>query len=167
VRERVCLDRPEEQEEAVPEVSRVIDVPPDAVFAVLADGWLYGGWVVGSSHIREVDEDWPAVGSRIHHSVGPWPLHVQDVTVVRAVEPGLSLSLEARGWPLGAAAVGLTLVPHGEGRTLVRMTEHIVRGPGKLLPEALQALVAKPRNAESLARLADLATGKHARARRP
>ncbi|GHG36866.1 MULTISPECIES: SRPBCC family protein [Amycolatopsis] len=148
----------------MPEVSRVIDVPPDAVFAVLADGWLYAGWVVGSSHIRDVDEDWPAVGSRIHHSVGPWPLHIQDVTVVRAVEPGLSLSLEARGWPLGAAAVGLTLVPHGDGQTLVRMTEHIIRGPGKVLPEAVQALIAKPRNTESLARLDDLASGKYARA---
>ena len=149
------------------EVSRVIDVPPDAVFDVLADGWLYAGWVVGSSHIRDVDPDWPAVGTRIHHSVGPWPVHIQDETVVTAVEPGLSLSLEARGWPLGAAAVGLTLVPHGEGRTLVRMTEHIVRGPGRLLPAPVQALLVKPRNTESLARLADLATGKYARAGHP
>lgn len=145
------------------EVSRVIDAPPDAVFAVLADGWLYAGWVVGSSHIRDVEADWPAVGSRIHHSVGPWPLHIQDETVVTAVEPGLSLSLEARGWPIGAAAVALTLVPHGDGKTLVRMTEHIVGGPGKVLPAALQSLLIKPRNTESLARLADLATGKHAR----
>jgi uncharacterized protein YndB with AHSA1/START domain len=149
----------------VTEVSRVIDASPDAVFAVLADGWLYAGWVVGSSHIREVDDNWPAVGARIHHSVGPWPLHVQDVTVVRAVEPGLSLSLEARGWPVGAAAVALTLVPHGDGRTLVRMTEHIVRGPGKVLPAALQSLVVKPRNTESLARLADLVTGRRADAK--
>jgi uncharacterized protein YndB with AHSA1/START domain len=156
---------PDEQEEAVTEVSRVIDVPPEAVFAVLADGWLYAGWVVGSSHIRDVDETWPAVGSRIHHSVGPWPLHVQDETVVTAVEPGLSLSLEARAWPLGAAAVGLTLVPHGEGKTQVRMTEHIVRGPAKVLPAALQSLLVKPRNTESLARLADLATGRHTRAK--
>ncbi|MFI5585592.1 SRPBCC family protein [Amycolatopsis sp. NPDC051758] len=145
------------------EVSRVIDVPPEAVFAVLADGWLYAGWVVGSSHIRDVDENWPAIGSRIHHSVGPWPVHIQDKTVVTAVEPGLSLSLQARGWPLGEAAVGLTLVPHGEGKTEVRMTEHIVGGPAKVLPAALQTLLIKPRNTESLARLADLATGKHTR----
>ncbi|MFC9252668.1 SRPBCC family protein [Amycolatopsis thailandensis] len=146
----------------MPEVSRVVEVPPEAVFAVLADGWLYAGWVVGSSHIRDVDEDWPAVGSRIHHSVGPWPLHIQDVTVVKAVEPGTSLSLEARGWPLGAAEVGLTLSPHGAGETRIRMTERIVRGPAKVLPEAVQALIAKPRNEEALARLADLATGKYA-----
>ncbi len=146
----------------MPEVNRIIDVPPDVVFAVLADGWQYANWVVGSSHIRDVDEDWPAVGSRIHHSVGPWPLHIQDVTVVKAVEPGTFLSLEARGWPLGAADVGLTLLPHGEGRTEVRMTEKVTGGPGKVLPEAVQALVAKPRNTEALARLADLVTGKYA-----
>ncbi|WET76926.1 SRPBCC family protein [Amycolatopsis sp. QT-25] len=143
------------------EVSRVVDVPPDAVFAVLADGWSYAGWVVGSSHIRDVDEDWPALGSRIHHSVGPWPFHIQDVTIVKAVEPGVSLSLEARGWPLGAAAIGLTLLPHGEGKTEVRMRESVLRGPAKVLPESVQALVAKPRNTEALARLADLATGKY------
>ncbi|MBB5851323.1 SRPBCC family protein [Amycolatopsis umgeniensis] len=144
------------------EVSKLVEVPPDAVFAVLADGWQYAGWVVGSSHIRDVDEDWPAVGSRIHHSVGPWPFHIQDVTVVKAVEPGSFLKLEARGWPLGAAEVGLTLAPHGEGRTRILMTERVVRGPGKVLPEPVQALVAKPRNNEALARLADLVTGKYA-----
>ncbi|MEU3622875.1 polyketide cyclase [Amycolatopsis coloradensis] len=143
-------------------VSRIIDAPPEAVFTVLSDGWLYASWVVGSSHIRDVDADWPAVGSRIHHSVGPWPLHIQDVTVVKAVEPGVFLELEARGWPLGAAEVTLTLVPRGEGRTEVRMTERVVRGPGKVLPEAVQALIAKPRNGEALARLADLVIGKYA-----
>jgi uncharacterized protein YndB with AHSA1/START domain len=156
-----------QQEDIVTEVSRVVDAPPDAVFAVLADGWSYAGWVVGSSHIRDVDEGWPAVGTRIHHSVGPWPLHIQDVTTVRDVEPGLSLSLEAQGWPLGTAAVGLTLVPHGDGKTQVRMTEHIIRGPGKLLPAVLQALIVKPRNKESLARLADVATGRAKAAGKP
>ncbi|GAB3728129.1 SRPBCC family protein [Amycolatopsis oliviviridis] len=150
----------------MPEVSRVVDAPPEAVFAVLADGWLYSGWVVGSSHIRDVDEDWPAAGSRIHHSVGPWPLHIQDVTVVKAMEPGTFLSLEARGWPLGVAEVGLTLTPQGSGRTRIRMTERVVRGPGKVLPDAVQAILAKPRNDEALARLADLATGKYANRKR-
>ncbi|WP_410626593.1 SRPBCC family protein [Amycolatopsis sp. cmx-8-4] len=146
------------------EVSRVVDAPPQTVFAVLADGWSYGGWVVGSSHIRAVDADWPAVGSRIHHSVGSWPLQLQDETTVVAVETGRSLSLEAKAWPTGAAAVGLTLVPHDGGtRTLVRMTEHVVRGPAKVLPEAVQGLLLRPRNTESLARLADLAVGRRAR----
>lgn len=148
------------------EVSRVVDAPPQTVFAVLADGWSYGGWVVGSSHIRAVDADWPAVGSRIHHSVGSWPLQLQDETTVVAVETGRSLSLAAKAWPTGAAAVGLTLVPHDGGtRTLVRMTEHVVRGPAKVLPEVVQGLLLRPRNTESLARLADLAVGRRAHVR--
>ncbi|MDT8914943.1 SRPBCC family protein [Amycolatopsis sp. PS_44_ISF1] len=141
------------------EASRVINAAPEAVFAVLADGWSYAGWVVGSSHIRDVDEGWPAPGTRIHHSVGPWPLHIQDTSVVTAVEPGRSLSLEARGWPLGSAAIRLTLEPHGGG-TLIRMAEHIVRGPGRALPVPVQALIAKPRNAEALARLSDIVLGR-------
>jgi hypothetical protein len=28
---------------------------PQAVFEVLADGWLYPGWVVGASRMRAVD----------------------------------------------------------------------------------------------------------------
>lgn len=144
------------------EVSRVVGTPPETVFAVLADGWSYAGWVVGASHIRSVDEDWPSVGSRIHHSVGVWPMLIEDTTKVVAVEPGVSISLEARGFPLGAAAVGLTLVPQDGGRTLVRMTEHVVRGPGKVLPTAAQSLALGPRNLESLARLASMAEGRYA-----
>ncbi len=37
-----------------------IDASPDSVFAVLADGWHYSNWVVGTSHVRAVQADWPA-----------------------------------------------------------------------------------------------------------
>ncbi|QYN19078.1 SRPBCC family protein [Amycolatopsis sp. DSM 110486] len=148
------------------EVTRVVDAPPSAVFAVLGDGWAYSGWVVGSSHIRDVDAAWPAVGARLHHSVGAWPLQLEDTTVVLAVSPGESLRLEAQGWPFGTADVEVTLTPDDgpSGGTLVRMRERALRGPGKLLPEALQALVLRPRNRESLARLATLAEGRARRA---
>jgi hypothetical protein len=33
---------------------RVIQAPADHVFAVLADGWTYSDWVVGTAHIRDV-----------------------------------------------------------------------------------------------------------------
>ena len=41
------------------EVSLNVEAPVDAVWAVLADGWSYAGWVVGASHIRDVDTGWP------------------------------------------------------------------------------------------------------------
>ncbi|MEA5363504.1 SRPBCC family protein [Amycolatopsis sp., V23-08] len=148
------------------EVSRMVDAPPEAAFAVLADGWSFGGWVVGSSHIRVVDEDWPAVGARIHHSVGLWPLQIEDESTVVAVRPDELLSLHAKAWLFGTAAVEIALFARDDGaRTLVRMREHAVRGPGKLLPERVQAWLLRPRNKESLARLADIAVGRHASAR--
>ncbi|MEV4603668.1 SRPBCC family protein [Amycolatopsis sp. NPDC049253] len=141
------------------EVTRLVRASPAAVFAVLADGWSYAGWVVGSSHIRDVDATWPAVGSRLHHSVGAWPAQVQDSTVVLAVRPGESLKLEAQAWPFGTAEVEVTLSVQ-DGQTLVTMAERALRGPGKLLPEPVQALVLRPRNQESLARLADVVEGR-------
>ena len=52
------------------ENTTVINASIDDVWSVLSDGWLYPLWVVGASRMRDVDPDWPAVGSRIHHSVG-------------------------------------------------------------------------------------------------
>jgi hypothetical protein len=130
------------------------------VFAVLADGWSYAGWVVGASHIREVDAGWPEKGTRIHHSVGPWPLLVHDDTEVAAVDPPRMIELDARLWPFGAARIRLELTEIDPGVTEVRMLERAVRGPGRLLPEAAQALLLVPRNRESLRRLAAMAVGK-------
>jgi hypothetical protein len=73
------------------EVSRIIRTASERVYAVLADGWSYASWVVGAAHIRDVDDTWPSVGARVHHQVGPWPLHIKDQTSVRAVQPGRML----------------------------------------------------------------------------
>lgn len=146
------------------EVTTTVPTSLERVFAVLADGWSYAGWVVGAAHIRRVDPDWPAEGSRIHHSVGPWPLLVHDATEVRAVDPPRMLELDARLWPFGAARVRLELTELQPEVTEVRMTERAVRGPGRVLPDGAQALVLVPRNRESLRRLADLAIGREASA---
>lgn len=139
------------------EVSQWVATSADRVFAVLADGWLYPLWVVGASHMRDVDPGWPAEGTRIHHSVGPWPLTVQDVTRVVAVEPGRILELDARVWPTGAARVRLTLTPESGNQTRVTMGEVFDRGPARLIPTTFQAALMRPRNIESLRRLADIA----------
>lgn len=141
------------------QVTRVIPVSDEAVFAVLADGWSYASWVVGASHIRQVDEGWPRVGARIHHSVGPWPLTIQDTTSVRAIDPPHSIELDARMWPLGAAVIRLELRSTGPSSCEIAMHERATRGPGRLVPPRIQALLLAPRNRESLARLADLALG--------
>jgi hypothetical protein len=103
-----------------------------------------------------VDDGWPGVGTKLHHSVGLWPLLVDDTTEVTEVNPGVSLSLRTRAWPAGEAAVHLHLGPHGPD-TEVRMEEDAVSGPGRLVPAPARGLTLKWRNTESLRRLAYLA----------
>lgn len=142
------------------EVIRDVPASPEDVFAVLADGWSYAGWVVGNSHIRDVDANWPAPGARIHHSAGAWPMQIRDVTEVRAVEPGRMLELEARVQMLAHLLIRFTLTPLPDGGTRVVQGEEAIDGLGKLIPTTVQALLLRPRNAEALARLSDMAVGK-------
>ena len=139
------------------EVSQSVPTSAERVFAVLADGWLYPLWVVGATHMRDVDPGWPAVGTRIHHSVGPWPLNIRDATTVVAVELGRMLELDARVWPTGAAKVRIVLTPEGDNRTHVTMGEIFDRGSAQHLPMSVQAALMRPRNIESLRRLAHIA----------
>lgn len=142
------------------EVEVTVHAPIEQAFAVLSDGWMYAAWVVGASHIRAVDADWPAVGSRIHHSVGPWPLTVADATEVIAVDPPHLLELDARLWLFGAAWIRLRLDEPSPGSTRIRMAERAVRGAGALIPGFAQDLALKPRNQEALHRLASLILGR-------
>jgi len=143
-------------------IERTIPAGVGRVFEVLADGWSYAGWVVGASHVRDVDPLWPAVGSRLHHSSGPWPLQVEDITIVKAMERDRSLELEARLWVFGKVHISLELTPVTDDSTRVVMVETATGGPAKLVPHPVQKLLFEPRNAEALARLADLASGRGA-----
>jgi uncharacterized protein YndB with AHSA1/START domain len=145
------------------ETCRTINTTPERIFAVLADGWSYASWVVGAAHIRDVDPGWPAAGTRIHHRVGPWPLQIDDQTVVRKVEPGTFLELDAQMWPLGAAIIRLRLEPVSATSTRVHMAETLTSGIGRLLPRAIQALLLRPRNAEALRRIDDIAVHRESR----
>lgn len=136
--------------------TRVIKTTPERVWGVLADGWSYPLWVVGASRVRDVDPDWPAVGSRIHHSVGVWPALIDDSTHVVESEPQQRILLRARGWPLGEAEVSVELGPSG-AHTEVQIREQAVAGPGVLVPEPIKGLLLTWRNAETLRRLAYIA----------
>ena len=136
--------------------SRVIKTVPERVWDVLADGWLYPVWVVGATRMRDVDSEWPAQGSKLHHSVGVWPLVVSDDTEVLECETRQLLRLRARGWPAGEAEVAITLSATGAD-TLVEISEDLVSGPGLLVPEPARAPMIKLRNTETLRRLAFIA----------
>jgi uncharacterized protein YndB with AHSA1/START domain len=142
-------------------VRRTIHADPAQVWAVLADGWLYPSWVVGASRMRDVDLSWPSPGSELQHSVGLWPVLLDDRTEVIGSVPLEELRLRAHGWPAGAAEVLIRLEPSEDG-TEVTLEEDAVAGPARLIPQPLRQLTAIPRNHEALRRLALLAEGRAA-----
>jgi hypothetical protein len=136
--------------------TRVIKAPPAAVWDVLADGWLYPLWVVGASRMREVDRTWPEVGSSLHHSIGAWPLLIDDTTEVMDALPTQFLALRGRGWPVGEVDIEIRLRPDGAGTEVV-IEEDAAAGPGVLVPKPVRGVTFRWRNIETLRRLAYIA----------
>lgn len=151
-----------ELKRSTPVVERTIAANAETVWAVLADGWLYPTWVVGASRMREVDRDWPEIGSRLHHSVGNWPLLLDDQTEVLECRPWRLLRLKAHAWPAGAAEVRIELDPQADSSTLVRIQEDASDGPATLVPRPARQLAMVARNREALQRLAFIAEGRAA-----
>lgn len=141
-------------------ITRRVHAPTDAVWAVLADGWMYATWVVGASRIRAVEPQWPQPGSKVHHSFGIWPALIDDHTEVLACDPGRELLLKARGWPAGEAHVRVHLTPGPTpGSSVVSIVEDVTGGPGRMIPRPARQQLITPRNTEALRRLALIAEG--------
>lgn len=137
---------------------RFMPVTPEHVWDVLADAGHYGYWVVGSKVIRDAEPEWPAVGSKFHHTVGAGPLKVSDHTEVVAAQPPYMLELRAKGRPLGTATVTMRMTPRPQaGGTDVEMTENPDSVFAFLSLNPLTHLFTIARNAESLMRLEELA----------
>ncbi|RKQ88165.1 polyketide cyclase/dehydrase/lipid transport protein [Solirubrobacter pauli] len=135
---------------------RFMPVPPTAVWSVLADPPAYGYWVVGSKYIRDADDAFPAVGTKLHHTIGVGPLTLSDHTEVLEAEPPRRLKLRAKGRPLGTASVELQLETR-DGGTQVTIIEDPDQVWTPLKYNPLLQLATRVRNAESLARLEELA----------
>jgi uncharacterized protein YndB with AHSA1/START domain len=138
-------------------VTRTIQAPAERVFAVLSDGWTYSDWVVGTAHIRDVDQSWPSVGSHLHHKAGPWPLSLKDSSTVLDMTRDRRLKLKVRLWPLGEGTVDIVLEPAGPAATKVTMHEQFDGGPLVAMRNKINDLALHGRNRETLSRLADLA----------
>ena len=131
-------------------------VPPEAVWGALADPDGYGYWVVGSREIRDSDPEWPAVGSKFHHTVGFGPFEVSDHTVSLTADRPRLLSLRAKTRPFATARVTLEMTAM-DGGTLVEMTENPDGVTSLLVLNPFVQLLTLGRNAESLMRLEELA----------
>ncbi|MEH1099014.1 SRPBCC family protein [Micromonospora sp. CPCC 205561] len=138
-------------------MEKVIGAPPEQIWAVLADGWTYSDWVVGTVHVRDVDDAWPRVGSQLHHKAGPWPFSLQDSSTVLACEPPRRLVIRAGLWPAGEAIVVFTLEAVGADATRIRIGEDFAAGPLRWVRNKVNDLVLHQRNKETLTRLADIA----------
>ena len=128
-----------------------------AVWDIIADGWTYSQWVVGNSRMRAVDADWPAVGSRIQHSIGVWPLLVNDVTEVQESRPQEELVLLASAGVFGSARIFLRLSDTPTGGCLIEMAEVPVGPPMRCVPDRLALAAVIPRNRECTLRLSAIA----------
>lgn len=138
---------------------RVLRCTIEDVFEVLGDGWLYPSWVVGASRMRDVDKRWPLEGAELHHSVGVWPVLLNDKTVVEHHVPSRMMVMRARGWPVGEARVTIEVKTRGD-TSVVRIQEEVIAGPARFVPRALMDMLLYWRNAETLHRLAYLAEGR-------
>ena len=127
-------------------VRRHVAASCEQVFEVVSSGWLYPVWVVGAARMRAVDPGWPAVGSKLHHSVGLWPALLDDETEVLVCEPPRRIVLQARGWPVGEATVDLHLDPDPDdpdGACTASLGEDASHGPGRFVPPGWFLLVGR------------------------
>src|SRR3954454_16672994 len=115
----------------------VIDVPPEDVWATLADGDAFEDWVVGCQEVRNIEGDWPSPGSSIHHSIGVGKATLDDTTTVVEMEAGRRLVLRPRIRPAGVAGVTMMLSAAGPSATTVIMEEDVVEGPASHAPDAI------------------------------
>lgn len=135
---------------------REMSCSPEAVFEVLADGWLYPTWVAGASRMREVEETWPSPGAALHHSFGVWPLVLDDETRMLEWDPPHRVVMRPKGRPVGEVEVVLEVKPRGAG-CVVRMSERPVAGPGRWFANPLLDAGILVRVRESLLRLSYVA----------
>lgn len=134
-------------------VNRVhVDAPPESVFAALTDPHTYPEWLAGAKKIRDVDADWPAVGSRFHHQVGVGPVRINDNTEVVEIDAPNRLVLEVRARPVGRGKTTFVLREDGAGCALT-VEEHPITTPLRVLTGPVLDASIHLRNAGSLKRL--------------
>lgn len=135
---------------------------PEDVFAHLLDPWRYPEWLLGASTMRDVDDNWPEVGSKFHHRVGFGPLKVNDRSKVLEIDPPKRLVLHVRATPALQGIVTFTVEPTAEGSIL-----WLEEDPALKIAQMLRPVLDPPthlRNKASLRNLADLMRRDEARA---
>jgi len=139
--------------------SREIHASVHAVFAALADPTTYPTWLAGASDVREVEDGWPAPGSKFFHQVGVGPFTLRDSSMVLDIVPDRSLRLAVRARPVISAVVTFTLVGDDERCVVTFEEEPAHRLIGNLVRPVLDPIT-HVRNHWSLERLDELVAGR-------
>ena len=134
---------------------RELAVSAHRAFAVLVDPSTYPNWLAGAAAMRDIDDDWPRVGSRFHHRVGIGPITIADSTELLEIEPDRLLRLAVRARPFVSAVVTLTVLGDGDRCVVGFEEEPGPRAIGNLVRPLLDP-VTHVRNHLSLKRLAAL-----------
>lgn len=145
--------------------SITIDTPASAVYASLLDAWTYEVWVGGAKTIRDVDAEWPALGSCFHHSIGAGPLMTRDETKLLRAEADKLIELNVQIWPAGEGIVRLEL-EETTGSTVVTMHEEFIKGPMAWGDNKLQQVLVKVRNDWSLDKLKNVVEQRYRQSQR-
>jgi uncharacterized protein YndB with AHSA1/START domain len=145
--------------ERVVRVSGRTDASAEDVWACLADPYSYARWVSGTAEVRDADPRWPAVGARLRHRFGPWPVRFPDHSTVLECDPPRRLVLAASARPFGVVRAELTVIPDHPG-AWITLSERMIGGLGARWPR-LGDLVQRPRNRRSLQLLVSLAEQRH------
>lgn len=139
----------------------LIERSPEQVWEVLSEGRTYAEWVAGTQHIHHVDDRWPGPGAQIHYTFGVGRWTIDDVTIVRLMEPCRRLELEAHAGRLGTARISIELLAWGEDRTVVIIDEHPLTGPGAWWHSAPLDAALRLRNRRMMRSLARIVTERH------
>lgn len=137
--------------------SRTINAPIEVVWDILIDPYTYPDWLIGAEAIRDLDDAWPAIGSRFHHRVGIGWLSIPDHSeVVDVIEPEL-LRLAVRARPFVSAVATFRLVRDGNFTVVAIEEEPSVNVIGTIVRPLMDPMI-HVRNHRSLRRLDHLLT---------
>ena len=142
--------------------AREFPMSSEEVFAVLVDPQTYPSWLIGASEIRDVDDTWPAVGSKFHHRVGIGPLALPDDSKLLAIDAPHLLRLRVRVRPLITAVVTFRLIGDTSRCVVTIAEEPTIRLIGNVVRPVMDPII-HIRNHRSLRRLERYLAGKPTR----
>jgi uncharacterized protein YndB with AHSA1/START domain len=129
-----------------------MEASPEEVFRALLDPYQYPNWVVGAKELRDVDPQWPEVGSAFYHRLGTEVTDIKDKSEILELEIPHRIVLRTFARPLGIARVTISARPAEDG-TIVSIKEVPEEGTKlKKITPLLDPLV-HVRNIEALRRL--------------